>query len=150
MPYNILPVLISQFPLNSQFDPAGGSGIFTIGIKIGYMGPEYVIYKFPAEAEKEAVTDSSTISTTTTSGFDGGQLMAKVRCRWMLEPGYMHSFAVTENYFILIEQPMTVHAPTLAKGKYLLTYVISSNLYRKRVSISKSERREDACNFICV
>ena len=83
------------------------------------MGPEYVIYKFPAEAEKEAVTDSSTISTT--SGFDGGQLMAKVRCRWMLEPGYMHSFAVTENYFILIEQPMTVHAPTLAKGKYLLT-----------------------------
>jgi len=28
----------------------------------------------------------------------------------------MHSFAVTENYFILIEQPMTVHAPTLAKG----------------------------------
>ena len=115
------------------------------------MGPEYVIYKFPAEAEKEAVTDSSAISTTTTtSGFDGGQLMAKVRCRWMLEPGYMHSFAVTENYFILIEQPMTVHAPTLAKGKYLLTYVISSNLYRKRVSISKSERREDACNFICV
>ena len=83
------------------------------------MGPEYVIYKFPAEAEKEAVTDSSTISTTTTSGFDGGQLMAKVRCRWMLEPGYMHSFAVTENYFILIEQPMTVHAPTLAKGKYV-------------------------------
>ena len=111
-----MSVLISQFPLNPQFDPAGGSGIFTIGIKIGYMGPEYVIYKFPAEAEKEAVTDSSTISTTT-SGFDGGQLMAKVRCRWMLEPGYMHSFAVTENYFILIEQPMTVHAPTLAKGK---------------------------------
>ena len=57
----------------------------------------------------------------TTSGFDGGQLMAKVRCRWMLEPGYMHSFAVTENYFILIEQPMTVHAPTLAKGKLCVT-----------------------------
>ena len=110
-----LSVLIPEFRLNPQFDPAGESCIFTIGIKIGYMGPEYVIYKFPAEAEKEAVTDSSTISTTT-SGFDGGQLMAKVRCRWMLEPGYMHSFAVTENYFILIEQPMTVHAPTLAKG----------------------------------
>ena len=112
-----LSVLIPEFRLNPQFDPAGESCIFTIGIKIGYMGPEYVIYKFPAEAEKEAVTDSSTISTT--SGFDGGQLMAKVRCRWMLEPGYMHSFAVTENYFILIEQPMTVHAPTLAKGKYV-------------------------------
>ena len=41
------------------------------------MGPEYVIYKFPAEAEKEAVADSSSILTTTTSGFDGGQLMAK-------------------------------------------------------------------------
>ena len=85
--------------------------MFTSGIKLGLMGPEYVIYKFPVEAEKE-----DSVISKTPAGFDGGQLMARIKCRWMLEPGYMHSFAITENYFILIEQPMTVHAPTLAKG----------------------------------
>ena len=51
--------------------------------------------------------------------------MAKVRSRWMLEPGYMHSFAVTDNYFILIEQPLTVHAPTLAKGIFMRFSVLA-------------------------
>ena len=103
--------------------------MFTVGIKIGLMGPEYVIYKFPAEAagEKEAADGhKSSIVSSTTSGFDGGQLMARIRCRWMLEPGYMHSFAVTENYYILIEQPMTVHAPTLAKGMDFYFWSVSS------------------------
>ena len=26
----------------------------------------------------------------------------------MAEPNYMHSFAITDNYFIIIEQPLTV------------------------------------------
>ena len=76
--------------------------MFTVAIKIGFLGPEYVIHQFSPDSE---------------AAFEGGQLMAKVRSRWLMEPGYMHSFAVTENYFILIEQPLTVHAPTLAKGR---------------------------------
>lgn len=75
--------------------------MFTIGMKIGLTGPEYIISKFPQDSAE---------------AFGNGRLVAKVRSRWMLEPGYMHSFAVTDNYFILIEQPLTVHAPTLAKG----------------------------------
>ena len=82
-----------------HYDPQGD--MFTVGVKIGLFGPEYVIHKFPKDAVES---------------FEGGKLMARVRSRWMLEPGYMHSFAVTDNYFILIEQPLTVHAPTLAKG----------------------------------
>jgi carotenoid isomerooxygenase len=74
--------------------------MFTIGVKVGFSGPEYVVSKIPAATE----------------AFDGGETMARVRSRWMFEPGYMHSFAVTENYFILVEQPLTIHAPSLAKG----------------------------------
>jgi hypothetical protein len=36
--------------------------------------------------------------------FDGGSVISSVPSRWMLEPGYMHSFAMTNNYFILVEQ----------------------------------------------
>ena len=70
--------------------------------KVGMGGPEYVVNQFPKD---------------TSAPFEGGTIVAKVRSRWLFEPGYMHSFAVTENYFILIEQPLTIHAPSLAKGK---------------------------------
>ena len=36
--------------------------------------------------------------------FDGGCILASVPSRWLLEPGYMHSFAITSHYFVLIEQ----------------------------------------------
>ena len=36
--------------------------------------------------------------------FDGGSVISSVPSRWMLEPGYMHSFAMTNSYFILVEQ----------------------------------------------
>ena len=76
--------------------------MYTVGLKIGHMGPEYTIQRFPPEAS---------------ASFEGGQVVARVRSRWMFEPGYMHSFSATENYFVLIEQPLTIHAPALAKGE---------------------------------
>ena len=36
--------------------------------------------------------------------FEGGVVVSSVPSRWMLEPCYMHSFALTEHYYILIEQ----------------------------------------------
>ena len=82
-----------------HYDAQGN--MYTIGVKIGFSGPEYVIHRFPREGVE---------------AFEGGQALVRVRSRWLLEPGYMHSFAITENYYILVEQPMTVHAPSLAKG----------------------------------
>ena len=34
----------------------------------------------------------------------------------MLDPGYMHSFSVTENFYILIEQPLCINVPKLVKS----------------------------------
>ena len=73
-----------------------------IPMKVGIEGPEYVVSRFPKD---------------TAEPLEDGQIVTRVRSRWIFEPGYMHSFAITENYFVLIEQPMTVHAPSLVKGK---------------------------------
>ena len=34
--------------------------------------------------------------------FEGGTILASIASRWLLEPGYMHSFAITSHYYILI------------------------------------------------
>ena len=75
--------------------------MFTMGLKVGIGGPEYVINQFPKD---------------TAEPFENGRIIAKVRPRWIFEPGYMHSFAITENYIILIEQPLTIDVMALAKG----------------------------------
>jgi len=73
-----------------HYDESGN--MLTIGMRIGIRGPEYIITKFPAGGRDEL------------GPFEGGDIIAKVPTKWTFEPGYMHSFAMTENYFILIEQ----------------------------------------------
>ena len=34
--------------------------------------------------------------------------LAKIRCRWTLNPSYMHTFAITDNFVILIEQSLCI------------------------------------------
>ena len=42
--------------------------------------------------------------------------VGRVATRWRLNPGYMHSFAVTDNYYVLIEQPLCINVPKMAKS----------------------------------
>ena len=37
-----------------------------------------------------------------------GKVVASVNARWRLSPCYMHSIAMTKNYLVLIEQPLSV------------------------------------------
>lgn len=37
-----------------------------------------------------------------------GKVMASIPARWKMSPAYMHSLAMTENYLVLIEQPLAV------------------------------------------
>lgn len=41
--------------------------------------------------------------------FDDATIVAEIPARWQMNPSYMHSFAITENYFIIIEQPLKVY-----------------------------------------
>lgn len=42
------------------------------------------------------------------SMFDQATIVASVPSRWILNPSYMHTFGITENYFIIVEQPLAV------------------------------------------
>lgn len=46
--------------------------------------------------------------------FDNTKIIATLACRNYLYPSYMHSFAMTENYFIVVEQPMSISIVTMA------------------------------------
>ena len=45
-----------------------------------------------------------------------GEEIAKVQTRWRMSPGYMHSFSVTDNYYVLIEQPLCINIPKMARS----------------------------------
>ncbi|XP_045768128.1 carotenoid isomerooxygenase-like [Maniola jurtina] len=40
--------------------------------------------------------------------FEKAEIVGSVKPRWKLNPAYMHSFGITENYFIIIEQPLCI------------------------------------------
>jgi carotenoid isomerooxygenase len=42
------------------------------------------------------------------SMFDQATIVASVASRWLLKPSYMHTFGITENYFIIVEQPLAI------------------------------------------
>ncbi|XP_045599532.1 carotenoid isomerooxygenase [Procambarus clarkii] len=66
-------------------------GVYTVGQGVGVTGPKYNILKFPLDGNLKQ-----------------GKIMASVPSRWRLSPAYMHSMAMTENYAVLIEQPLAV------------------------------------------
>lgn len=51
--------------------------------------------------------------------FEDATIFAEIPARWQINPSYMHSFAMTENYFILIEQPLGISMIESIKAKYL-------------------------------
>ncbi|KAK7073959.1 Beta,beta-carotene 9',10'-oxygenase [Halocaridina rubra] len=45
-------------------------------------------------------------------------LEAVILARWKFYPSYMHSFVITENYYVLLESPMTLNAGMMILAKY--------------------------------
>ena len=46
---------------------------------------------------------------------------ATIPARWPFNPAYMHSFAITENYYVLIEAPLALNALKMMAGPFLNT-----------------------------
>lgn len=51
--------------------------------------------------------------------FEKASIVAEIPAHWQMNPSYMHSFAVTENYFIIIEQPLSISMIGAIKAKFL-------------------------------
>ncbi|KAL7643624.1 UNVERIFIED_CONTAM: hypothetical protein RMT77_005607 [Armadillidium vulgare] len=81
----------SQCPHPIQLNDGSSINVFH---NVGATGPKYEIYKFPAQDSPDSFPKASKI--------------ASVDARWKLNPCLMHSFGMTEHYFVLPEQPLTL------------------------------------------
>uniref|UniRef100_UPI0037E9981F beta,beta-carotene 15,15'-dioxygenase n=1 Tax=Semicossyphus pulcher TaxID=241346 RepID=UPI0037E9981F len=90
-----LPVnLVSSHP---HYDKEGN--VYNIGTSIAEKGKtKYILFKVPAASENDKGKDVPALKNV--------EVICTVPCRSMLTPSYYHSFGITENYFIFIEQPL--------------------------------------------
>lgn len=51
--------------------------------------------------------------------FNNVRVVGTLPARWKLHPSYMHTFGITKNYFILIEQPLSISVINSLKVKFL-------------------------------
>ncbi|KAF5292373.1 hypothetical protein FQA39_LY03407 [Lamprigera yunnana] len=75
-------------------------------LALSRSGPSYKVVRFPPKSENDGDDYSM---------FDKAYTVAEIPVRWRLAPSYMHSFGITENFFIILEQPLSFFLP-----KYLI------------------------------
>ncbi|XP_023310515.1 carotenoid isomerooxygenase [Anoplophora glabripennis] len=80
--------------------------VYNIGISLYTTGPHHIIICFP----KKSKCGGKTM-------FENARIVASVPARWPFHPSYMHTFGVTENYFIIVEQPLSISVPSALKTK---------------------------------
>lgn len=88
---------------------ADGS-VYNLGMSITKSGPAYNIICFPIGENM----------------FDNARIVAQVPVRWKLHPSYMHTFGVTDSFFIIVEQPLTVSVPAVVKSQLTNEPMISA------------------------
>lgn len=71
-------------------------GVYNIGMGYNKSGPVYTIVHFP------------NIDNNSKTMFDNAKIISKIPARWKLNPAYMHTFGITDNFFIIIEQPLAI------------------------------------------
>ncbi|XP_032514963.2 carotenoid isomerooxygenase-like [Danaus plexippus] len=60
--------------------------------------------------------------------FESAEIVASMTPRWKLHPSYMHSFGITENYFVIIEHPLSLSLLGMAR-RVFITAPFSSVLH---------------------
>ncbi|NP_001266310.1 carotenoid isomerooxygenase isoform X2 [Bombyx mandarina] len=68
--------------------------VYNVGMSIVKGGLRHVVVKFPYTEKGDM--------------FERAKVVASLKPRWPLHPAYMHTFGITENFFIIVEQPMSV------------------------------------------
>lgn len=83
--------------------------VYNVGLQIVKGLPKHVVVKFPFSKTGDM--------------FDSAEIISVIEPRWRFSPAYMHSFGISENYFIIIEQPLSISLlhflkTTLLKGAF--------------------------------
>lgn len=75
--------------------------VYNVGLTVSTSGPCYAVICFP---HGENI-------------FKDAHIVAELPTRWKLHPCYMHTFGITENFFVIVEQPLTVSIPAVVKSQ---------------------------------
>nr|CAD7595911.1 unnamed protein product [Timema genevievae] len=75
------------------------------------------------------------------SSFEQATIVATIPVRWPLHPSYMHTFGITDHYFVVVEQPLTVSVPSMIKNQVTNSPLIESLRWYKDEQVSI--RRKD-------
>ncbi|XP_046674847.1 carotenoid isomerooxygenase-like [Homalodisca vitripennis] len=84
--------------------------VYNQAMSIQSSRPHYSIVRFPTQGEGQTGEKSNSM-------FENAEIVTSIKARWPFAPSYMHSFGLTENYFIIIEQPFAISFPDIVKGK---------------------------------
>ncbi|XP_056646620.1 carotenoid isomerooxygenase [Diorhabda sublineata] len=80
--------------------------VYNLGMSISSSGIYHNIVEFP-----------QTETGFSKSMFEKARIVASVPARWRLHPSYMHSFGITDNYYIIVEQPLSISVLGLISSK---------------------------------
>ncbi|XP_044252484.1 carotenoid isomerooxygenase-like [Tribolium madens] len=78
--------------------------VFNLALTTYPTGSYHSIVKFPPKFGKKSM-------------FEQAEIVAGIPVRWNLHPTYMHSFGITENYFILVEHPFSMSVSAMVANK---------------------------------
>lgn len=76
--------------------------LYNCGLSITSEGSQYVIFSIPDGEDK----------------FENVKVISKIPSKHKFSPSYMHSFGITQNYFVVIEQPLVMPAFQMKISQY--------------------------------
>ncbi|XP_034826805.1 carotenoid isomerooxygenase isoform X1 [Maniola hyperantus] len=68
--------------------------VYNVGMSIIKGCLRHVVVKFPFTEKGDM--------------FKEAHIVGSMKTRWMMHPAYMHTFGITQNYFVIVEQPLSV------------------------------------------
>ncbi|CAG0900706.1 unnamed protein product [Cyprideis torosa] len=81
---------------------------YSLGLVAQCTGPKYAVIHF---RRSEDTVDSVQCS----SPLSNPEIVGAAPSTYRMSPAYMHSFSLTEHFFVLIEQPLTVYVPSVMR-----------------------------------
>ncbi|XP_064072232.1 carotenoid isomerooxygenase-like [Vanessa tameamea] len=88
--------------------------VYNVGMSVVRGRLRHVVVKFPFTEKGDMFAEA--------------HIVASLMPRLSMNPAYMHTFGVTENYFVILEQPLSVSLVGLVKGQ-LTNQPLSSSLH---------------------
>ncbi|XP_038214747.1 carotenoid isomerooxygenase-like isoform X1 [Zerene cesonia] len=86
--------------------------VYNVGMSIVAGRIRHVVVKFPFEEKGDM--------------FANAEVVGSMKPRWPLHPAYMHTFGITENYFVIVEQPLTVSLLNMVRNQLTNQPLIAS------------------------